>query len=265
MVSFVIARSGVDIVCVHMSSHPSYPTIIGVLSILAVCFLAGTAHASVDEHDAGIWFAVAGQGHVEHPDPDARLRWWFDAHARFTEDSKGYDTSIVRPGVGYDVAKNATLWLGYAWIRNGPRRENAFDEHRIWQQFTWSEGLGPGNFFSRTRLEQRFDERDDDTGWRARQFVRWTQPSSDGSRLSLRIWDEAFFDLNETDWGADPGFRQNRAFVGVGWNFAAAKGGASSSARFLTLEVGYLNQFFYRTNAEDEMNHILGVNLLVNR
>ena len=89
--------------------------------------------------------------------------------------------------------------MGYAWIRNDPPG-GAIDEQRIWQQLTWGRPYDWGTPLLRTRLEQRFDERRSDTGWRLRQFARWTKPVSPESRLGYRVWDEVFYDLNDTNW-----------------------------------------------------------------
>lgn len=220
--------------------------------LVLTAVLAALSTASAQESDEGLWLAFAGQGRLEGAG-DGRLRWWFDGHARFFEDSDGFETSIVRPGLGYDLGSDFTAWLGYAWIRNDPRA-GAFDEQRIWQQLTWGRRYDWGTPFSRTRLEQRFDERAGDTGWRLRQFVRWTRPVSEGSKLGWRLWDEVFVELNDTSWGQDIGLRQNRAFAGLGWSLDDR----------LTLEFGYLNQHIRRDDADDSSNHVLALTLLGN-
>jgi len=233
-------------------AHPIRP----LLACALVLSLTSTSRAQ--DSDVGAWFAFIGQGHFEHPDPDARWRWWFDGHARFFEDSDGFDTSIVRPGIGYDIAPGTTLWMGYGWIRNDPADTDHFDEHRFWQQLTYGRNIGSASrAFSRTRLEQRFDDRGGETGWRLRQFLRWVQRVAPDARFAFRFWDEAFIDLNDTNWGADTGFRQNRAFAGFGWDL--------DEERQYTLEFGYMNQWLLNENADDANNHILAVSLLMNR
>lgn len=217
--------------------------------------LIGSRPAQAQSSDVGAWFAFAGQGRLGESSPDARWRWWFDAHARFFEESDGFETSIVRPGVGYELGEHTTAWLGTAWIRNDPPGGH-FDEFRIWQQLTWGKRYDWGTPFSRTRLEQRLDERGGETGWRLRQFIRWTKPVSEGSRLGWRVWDEVFVDLNDTNWGQDTGLRQNRAFAGLGWKL--------DEAGPYTLEFGYLNQHVLRDGARDSSNHVLAITLLGN-
>ena len=200
--------------------------------------------------DEAAWFAFGGVGRVDNFG-SGRVRWWFDAHARFFDESNGFETSIIRPGLGYDLTENSTAWLGYAWIRNDPI-PGGFNEHRIWQQFTWGRPYDWGTPLLRTRFEQRFDDRGSDVGLRLRQFARWTRPVTSGSQLGWRVWDEVFIDLNDTTWGQDTGVSQNRAFAGLGWSF---------DSRF-TLEFGYLNQHVLRESAEDSSNHVLALTLL---
>ncbi|NIO04570.1 MAG: DUF2490 domain-containing protein [Proteobacteria bacterium] len=69
-------------------------------------------------------------------------------------------------------------------------------------------------------------------------------------------YDEVFLNLNSTDWGADSGFDQNRVFAGFGWHFGPS--------RHIRAAIGYLNQFVHKTSADDEINHILSINLLLN-
>ena len=223
--------------------------------LLALTLLAAPAAGQGLEDDAGAWFAFAGNGAIERGGETTRWRWWFDAHARFFEDSDGFGQSILRPGIGYDLSDSVTAWLGYGWIVTEPSSGSSFDEHRIWQQLTWSTRVDSGNVFSRTRLEQRFVETGDDVGWRFRQFLRYTHPLATDSPLGFRVWDEVFLAFNDTDWGANDGLDQNRLFAGLGWTFR--------DAEHWTVEFGYLNQYLYRSSATDGMNHILAVTLLL--
>jgi len=193
-----------------------------------------------------------GQGSFEPLEPSlARLRWWFDLQPRFTEDSD-FDQLLVRPAVGYAFG-DASVWLGYAYILDDPATRSSFDEHRIWQQFLYSRSFGSLGAQSRTRLEQRFVETGSDTGWRFREFVKLTHPLGI-DRFGIAAYDEVFFDLNDTDWGADAGFTQNRLFVGPSWKPVSIPG--------LTIELGYLNQYLNIEGRADAMNHIASLNFL---
>jgi len=204
-------------------------------------------------NDTGQWLALFANGDVGSAEMGHQLKWWFDGHARFFDDAGGFGQSIVRPGIGYAIGDSAAVaWAGYGWIRTSPASNTDFDEHRVWQQITWSKNLDPATFGFRSRLEQRFLETGSDTGWRFRQLVSLRRPLECTSRLSLVVWDELFIHLNDTDWGANGGFDQNRVFVGFG-----LKCDPDSPHR---VEVGYLNQYVNRSAGADLSNHLLSIN-----
>jgi hypothetical protein len=122
----------------HMSAVPG----IGIRRIMAALLLLtlapGPAQAETED-DEGLWLLALGQGTLGSADQEpAKLRWWLDVQARFSNESDGFGQSLVRPGIGYAINGQTSLWLGYAWIRTSPSSGQNFDEHRIWQQLIWS-------------------------------------------------------------------------------------------------------------------------------
>jgi len=225
----------------------SLSSVLGLFLLLSAFQLPSSAQ-TID--DVGQWSALFTQDRFS---PDSRLRWWFDGHYRLFDDNDGFGQSIIRPGIGLDVGKNSTLWAGYGWIRTDPILGEEIDEHRIWQQWTWSQKLDPFKFAARTRFEQRFFESTDDTGLRLRQFVRAQKNLGTCSRRTFVVWDELFIALNDTDFGQRSGFDQNRIFVGFGF-----KRHHSSPWR---VEVGYMNQSVNQRGPTDRSNHILAFNV----
>jgi hypothetical protein len=220
----------------------------------AALLLPPTVGQAKTDQDKSLWLMAAAQGSLAPPgSPYSQWRWWFDGQARFSDASSGYGQSIVRPGVGYAITDRSTLWIGYGWIRTSPAHESDVEENRIWQQWTGSTTLANTSLSWRSRLEQRFVEGGSDVGWRYRQFFKVVHPIAFGSRLQLVGYDELFFALNKTDWGAKSGFDQNRIFAGLGWQFDSTT----------TFEVGYLNQFVQREGAPNLANHILSLNALL--
>lgn len=222
-----------------------------VLAIVAFFSPATVLAQTLD--DTGLWFAALGNGELEstseNPHP---LRWWFDAHYRLRDDADGFNQSIVRPGLGVQVAEDQVLWAGYAWIRTSPVLGDVFDEHRFWQQWTAAPSCGDYRFLHRSRFEQRWFETSNDVALRWRQMFRIQRVLSTCPEWSLVGWDEAFFHLNDTDLGINAGFNQNRAFLGVGYR-------RCPHAPIRT-EIGYLNQLINTSGDEDSMNHILSIN-----
>lgn len=156
--------------------------------------------------------------------------------------------------MGYKLSDQLSVWLGYAWVRTQAEGKDHTDEHRIWQQLSWNKGYSWGKIATRTRLEQRFLNIGDDTGWRFRQFLKYTHPLFT-ERVYLSLWDEVFVNFNNTDWGANSGFGQNRMFAGFGVFIDPQK-----HYRF---ELGYLNQFASLQNRDDLMNHLISGSLFI--
>lgn len=209
-------------------------------------FSAGAAHA--DQDDAQAWLNFTAQGPIK-----GRLLGWAELQGRFGNDVSQLSQTIVRPALGYQLNKSWSAWVGYGRITNhnpGP----SVAENRLWQQLSWSgtQVLG-GTLSTRTRLEQRWVETGDETGWRVRQLFKFIRPLRPGGDTGLVLSSETFIALDDADWGARAGFDQMRNFAGIGFTVAP-------KAR---LEAGYMNQYIDRAGPNDRMNHIASLNLLV--
>ena len=198
-------------------------------------------------NDLQSWNAITLIG-----DANERGDWqyWFDGHMRFKDDASQLGVSIFRPGIGYRMNEDLTLWLGVARVTIDTN-EQTIEEDRLWQQATYSlANFMGGNVVARTRLEQRFRrDEGDDTGHRIRQFVRWSMPLTD--RWSLVVWDELFIALNDADWGQRRGFDQNRLYVGPAYQL-------SNQWR---VEMGYMNNYINPpgNSAQAQVNHNLSI------
>lgn len=224
------------------------------LGAMLMVLLATNVSRAQTVDDEGIWSAFFGQGDLYESDPsEQKLKWWFDGHARFLDDADGFNQSIVRPGLGWTLNKKATLWAGYAWIRTSPLSGSDFDENRLWQQLTYTERCEPFTFGLRSRLEQRFLETGDETGWRFRQFFSMRHDLPKCEHIKLVAWDELFVNLNDTDFGARSGLDQNRLFVGLGFQHDPNSD--------LRTEVGYLNQTINTPSTVNRSHHILSINV----
>jgi len=224
-----------------------------LICLMALLSWSNAIADSVD--DFGIWGAIQGQGSFTHASPEAsKWQWWMEGQARWFNDASKLGQSIIRPGVGYKLSDQVSVWLGYAWVRTSPSGQNHTDEHRIWQQLSWNKAYSWGGVSTRTRLEQRFLNTGNDTGWRFRQFLKYTHPLFT-ERVYLSLWDEIFVNFNNTDWGANSGFGQNRAFAGFGVFI--------DSEKHYRFELGYLNQFVSLENQDDLMNHLISASLFI--
>jgi hypothetical protein len=170
------------------------------------------------------------------------------------DDSNGYDQLLIRPGVGRDLGHGFSAWLGYLYVNDDPKGRSSFDEHRPWQQLLWKGPIASFGVQSRTRLEERFVDGDGEAGWRLRQFMKASYAFPSASRFGFAVYNEVFFDLNDTSAGANTGFAQNRFFIGP--TMKLGDGGGA------TVELGYLNQFIRRDGGSDSVNHLVSLNLL---
>lgn len=227
-----------------------------VLALWLVLVLQGGGPlARGADEDGQLWNAVTATGRFQE---GGRTRHWLEAQARFGEDATRLGQTLLRAGLGIDATPGASAWLGYAHIHTEPAgAARNRTEHRLWQQWLWSPRRSLLGFevLSRSRLEQRRLEDFDDTGWRARQFLRLARPLDGQRRWSLVLWDELFVHLDDTDWGADRGLDQNRAFAGLARQLGPA----------LRLEAGYLNQYTRRAERADALGHTLSLALFVTR
>jgi hypothetical protein len=203
-------------------------------------------HATAADNDAEAWLVGTANGSLS-----GKLLGTLELGARHSNDPTRRLTTLFRPSLGYQVTPKVSLWLGYARFNVYPDDRPAILENRLFQQVSWSIGrVAGGSLTSRTRLEQRMFEGRDDTGWRARQNLRWVRPiGADG--VSAVLSSEVFVALNSTDFGARAGFDQSRNFVGA--NLPLAKG--------LSIEGGYMHRYVRRVGISDRIDHILPVTI----
>ncbi len=159
---------------------------------------------------------------------------------------------LLRAGVGYNLTENNNnILLGYGYILSenyvGDTDDKvSVNEHRIFQQYTTKQKVGPVGLSHRYRFEQRFVE--SDFRMRLRYFLGINVPlqyKKEGKNpLYLSIYNEIFLNTESSV------FDRNRLYGGLGYKF-------SKNLRF---ELGYMNQFF-ENSSRDQINIIAFVNL----
>jgi len=234
-----------------------------ILALLAASglMLSGpiAAHQDNDIQDFQTWGNVTAIGKFEslgitNPKLE-KFRWWMEGQGRFGENTSQFSQALIRPGIGYQVHRTTSVWLGYAWAPTAqPFTNTPFDEQRIWQQALWTDRFSFGTLTARSRMEQRFSPwQSDDTAYRYRQLVRILMPLPQAPGFGLVLQDEFFVSMNEASWGPRTGFDNNRAFAGVAYTI-------NKNAR---TEVGYMNHYLNK-RGPNLMDHILSVNLFLN-
>jgi hypothetical protein len=219
----------------------------------ALVLIAGAGRVSAQQdEDSGVWIGGFANGKLPPSLNDDRGAWrlWTDIQLRFGDDVSRFSQGVFRPGIGYAFSRGWTIWAGYAYVRTeAPYATSTMTEHRIWEQAIWSGALGSTALSSRTRLEQRFVSTGSNTGWRLREFVKVAQPLK--SPWFGVVSDEFFANLNTTDFGASAGSDRNRFFIGPGVRLGGD----------LSMEIGYLNQYTFRSNGPDKNDQLFAANV----
>jgi hypothetical protein len=260
----------------------------GLAAAAAVLLAGATAEASTpSEPDIGIWNQIMLDMNFDAKAKGLRLA--LDFHLRrmnsplqYVRDMSGAVVEtrqnpntfvVVRPAVGYMWAKWGGFFVGYIWLPDffdDPvfARTRNIDEHRIYEQLTlrWArEGRLDINW--RNRVEHRIrthgpgsddivDGVPQDMGFgrwahRLRQQLRIAVNFKKDAPWQLLVYDEFFFHLKRTAY-TEPGFDQNRVFVGMAYDTKAVR-----------VEFGYLNQYIHRPNAPDNNNHLLSLAFII--
>ena len=161
------------------------------------------------EADLQAWTLLTLQGHMT-----SRSRLYAELQPRVALVPDAHlDRLLVRAALGWDLGREITVWLGYAWTPTFPA--GFVDEKRPFQQLTIGTRGAAGAMQNRTRIEQRFIE-GSDLSLRLRHMLRVQRPVEAGSRWLLVAYDELFVNLNDATGGPSAGFDQNRTYVGAG-------------------------------------------------
>jgi hypothetical protein len=209
--------------------------------------MLASAPLSATENEGGVWITGNYTDSFGADDEPGPWRYTLQFQGRKFTLADGTRQAVGRTGIGYQLNDRMTLWGGYAYYHTHVNHVGTAREHRIWQQLSWTLGKGDwGTFKSRSRLEQRFRNGRDGTGWHLRQQFRGDFPVGDSRRWTLIAGDEIFFYLRDTTW-SKAGYAQNRLFLGAGYKFDNG----------LRVEAGYMNQFIRLRGLPDLMNHLL--------
>lgn len=218
--------------------------------LAAAAMLAAVPAAGQTTEDAQFWLNVTAMGRVSENGP----LYFMEIQPRLSGGAKT-EAVLLRPAIGVQVTPRLSIYQGYARILLPVEGPGDRGENRSFQQISWNAGrVGPVDFSTRTRFEQRWLSNGDDTGFRFRQMLRFRLPlRADRKGIGLLGWSETFVAFNDTDWGARSGFDQQRTFAG----FELPVGGRS------TVEAGYLNHYVDQGNGAARMNHVASLTIFI--
>ncbi len=151
--------------------------------------------------------------------------------------------------LGVRAAKGVELGFGYRKVgaHNGNTGAN---EDRLRQQVVATFGA----FTTRFRVDERFNPRGSEIGFRIRPLIRYNYRFG-GPGHALFFSHESFLLPNSTRWGQRSGYERMRNIVGV----------ALPIGPRVIADIGYLNQYrLARGTSRAQMDHALSVQLTIN-
>jgi hypothetical protein len=215
------------------------------MSVRAIAALLATTLATpalAEENRLEAWFegaVVVDIGNKSYVEFQTQQR------ARGSSNPIG-DTQVYRLWLGRKFGK---VTLSGAVHRS---KEGSTRETRLIQQASYPLGSGP--LKGRTRLEQRFVDNADQTGWRLRQRLGIALPltGEDGGWTFVGNA-EGFLTLRPTSSGGQKGITGLRTFAGFERSFGR-----------VDVEVGYTRQQNIREGAPDRVGHAPTLGLTLN-
>ena len=183
-----------------------------------------------------------------------RWRLSEEGTVRFSDNRNGLYELEVNSLLGYRLNKVVTLWAGYTHNPQYASGDFTVMEHRAREQVTFDgfAKLGTGKFNGRIRLEQRWREHVDGTGWRLRPYLKYSVPIA--GKTALNLSSEPFFNLNTTPFQGRTGLDRVRNLVTV----------STPLTKSLSGEVGYLNQHGFVKNGPDTSDNVAYFGLALN-
>ena len=212
-----------------------------VIAPLAAIGLATPAHAD----DSQAW-ATATVGVAVATDWKVQS----ETTAR-TGDARGVYELESALMVGRKLAKNVTLWTGYVHNPNYSHGTFTVMERRARQQLNVDNfaRLGPVKVSGRMRLETRWRDGVNGTGWRLRPYVKASLPIA--GKTNLNLSNESFVNLGRTSFQRTDGLERMRTALTL----------STPLSKRITIEGGYLNQHAFVRRGRDTDDHVATVTL----
>lgn len=209
-------------------------------AIAVVLFFSSTAAMAANE-DSQIW--AQSSASVKLSD---KWRLSGEVIGRFSDNRNGlYEIESIAL-VGYRLNKNVTIWGGYVHDPQYAGGDFTVMEHRAREQVTFDNvgKVGSGKLSARIRMEQRWRDGIDGTGWRLRPYAKLSFPVH--GKTALNFSNETFINLNKISFQKQSGLDRMRNLVSI----------STPLGKSVTGEAGYLNQYGFVRNGTDTMDHV---------
>jgi len=224
-------------------SVPSYYRLIQHV-ILAAPLLFASRPARAQQDDEQLWLQINTNVPL-----GSKWRVTVEQIARFSDRQNGLFQTELGGIFGYRLSKHFELGAGYRWVAayNG---NTAANENRVRQHIIATFG----GFTGRLRVDERFNPRGNEIGFRIRPLLRYNY------RIGPNGWGlyashESFWLPNSTSWGQRRGYERMRNMIGA----------TVPVSRQISLDVGYLNQ--YRPSHRGsvaQMDHAMSLQMTIN-
>ena len=207
-------------------------------ALLAGLLLPTAASASSDSQ---VWATASATVKVAD-----KWRLSEELTSRFSDRRNGLSEIESNTLVGSRLSKVTILWAGYTHDPQYSAGHFTVMEHRAREQATFDNilQLGRAKISARIRLEQRWREGVDGTGWRLRPYVKYSFPIR--GKTALNLSSEPFVNLNTTSFQRTGGLDRVRNLVSVSTPITGR----------LTGEAGYMNQHGFVRGGKDSSDNI---------
>ena len=101
---------------------PALCLTLAIVACSLMPFASPTAWGGELQDDSRVWGAALTRGNFGYVSPDLkRWLWWMEGQLRARDccsDGIALDQSLIRPGLGYALTDQSTVWIGYARVTN---------------------------------------------------------------------------------------------------------------------------------------------------
>ena len=211
------------------------------LVALATAWLFSATAAEAATDDSQVWTQASANVKLSE-----KWRVSGEVVARFSDNRNGLYEIEATALVGYKLTKDVTIWGGYVHDPQYSGGEFTVMEHRAREQVTIDNiaKLGSGKLSARLRMEQRWRDGIDGTGWRLRPYAKLSFPLK--GKTALNLSNETFVNLNKTSFQKQSGLDRMRNLVSISTPLGKTVNG----------EAGYLNQYGFVRGGEDTTDHV---------
>jgi len=225
-----------------------------LVSLLLMLLFVTSAQAQTINNMFGFWGSVTLKGDFKNfSDQLDNFRWQVMNQSRTRDDSASgsrLTENLLFSQVGYQLNPHTSIWIGYThnWIH--PLNNPAFQESRTYEDFVWKQNIQDFKLLSRTRMDQRINQSNGKTGYRARQFLTISHPLPFARDVSAYVGDEILFYFDKNSFGKQ-GFSENRVSAGLSYQLNKSLG----------FDLGYLGQYISSKQGSNLFTHNLQANI----